>query len=100
VSGLVFLGFPLHPPKRPGITRAEHLSKVGIPMLFLQGTRDDLADLGLIQDVTGKISPLATLHIVEGGDHSFAVLKRSGRTADQVLDELAETTAAWLTRLT
>ena len=99
VSGLVFLGFPLHPPKRPGITRAEHLSKVGIPMLFLQGTRDDLADLGLIRDVTGRISQVATLHIVEGGDHSFAVLKRSGRSADQVLDELAETTAAWLTRL-
>jgi len=99
VRGLVFLGFPLHPPKRPGITRAEHLFSVRVPMLFLQGTRDGLADLGLIQDVTGKLGAMATLHIVEGADHSFAVLKRSGRPADQVLEELAETTAVWFTRL-
>lgn len=99
VRGLVFLGFPLHPPKRPGVTRAGHLAGVRVPMLFLQGTRDDLADLELIQQVTGKLGALATLHIVEGGDHSFAVLKRSGRPADQVLEELAETIAAWSTRL-
>ena len=99
VRGLVFLGFPLHPPKRPGITRAEHLASVRVPMLFLQGTRDDLADLELIQDVTGKLGAIATLHIVEGANHSFAVLKRSGRPADQVLEELAETTASWFTGL-
>jgi uncharacterized protein len=97
VGGLVFLGFPLHPPKRPGTARAEHLSRVGVPMLFLQGTRDDLADLGLIREVTGRLGPVATLHVVEGANHSFAVLKRSGRSADQVLEELAETAAAWLT---
>lgn len=96
VRGLVFLGFPLHPPKRPGITRAEHLSKVGVPMLFLQGTRDDLADLELIREVTAGMADRATVHVVEGGDHSFAVLKRSGRTAEQVMDELARVTADWM----
>ncbi len=99
LHGLVFFGFPLHPPKRPGTTRAEHLSRVKVPMLFLQGTRDDLADLGLIREVTGQLGPLATLHIMEGGDHSFAVLKRSGRTGDEVMAELASTTAEWVDRL-
>lgn len=99
VAGLVFLGFPLHPPNRPGTARAEHLSRVRVPMLFLQGTRDDLADLGLIREVTGKLGSVATLHAVEGANHSFAVLKRSGRNAGQVLAELAETTAAWFSRL-
>jgi len=99
VRGLVFLGFPLHPPKRPAITRAEHLSKVRVPMLFLQGTRDDLADLQLIREVTGALGPGATLHVVEGGDHSFAVLKRSGRTGEEVLEELADAAAGWLHRL-
>jgi predicted alpha/beta-hydrolase family hydrolase len=99
LHGLVFFGFPLHPPKRPGTTRAEHLSQVKVPMLFLQGTRDDLADLGLIREVTGQLGPLATLHIMEGGDHSFAVLKRSGRTGDEVMAELASTTAEWVDRL-
>jgi uncharacterized protein len=99
VRGLVFLGFPLHPPKRPGTSRAEHLARIAIPMLFLQGTRDDLADLDLMRSVTAPLGPLATLHIVQGGDHSFAVLKRSGRTAEEVLAELAETTASWVDRL-
>ncbi len=95
VKGLVFLGFPLHPPKRPDTTRAEHLARVTVPMLFLQGTRDDLADLELITGVTRALGPRATLHVVEGGDHSFAMLKRDGRTADQVMDELADTIVAW-----
>lgn len=99
VRGLVFFGFPLHPPKRPGIGRSAHLANVKVPMLFLQGTRDDLADLGLIRQVTATLGELATLHVVEGGDHSFAVLKRSGRTGGEVLAELAETTAAWVDRL-
>jgi len=97
VRGLVFLGFPLHPPKRPGVTRAEHLTRVKIPMLFLQGTRDDLADLGLIGEVTRRLGPLATLHVVEGADHSFSVLKRSGRTNDEVLDEMAEAVLRFMT---
>jgi uncharacterized protein len=95
VHGLVFLGFPLHPPKRPAVTRADHLDRVASPMLFLQGTRDDLADLGLITSVCGRLGPKATLHVVDGADHSFAVLKRSGRTDTEVMSELAHTTADW-----
>ena len=95
VAGMVFLGFPLHPPKRPAIDRAEHLARVSVPMLFLQGTRDDLADLGLIQDVCAGLGSRATLHVVNGADHSFAVLKRSGRTGAEVLEELADTVTAW-----
>jgi predicted alpha/beta-hydrolase family hydrolase len=95
VAGLVFLGFPLHPPKRPSEDRAEHLSTVGVPMLFLQGTRDDLADLGLITGVCARLGPRATLHVVDGADHGFEVLKRSGRTDGEVLVELAETVVGW-----
>jgi predicted alpha/beta-hydrolase family hydrolase len=95
VEGLVFLGFPLHPPKRPAITRAEHLDSVALPMLFLQGTRDDLADLGLITGVCERLGGRATLHVVEGADHSFGVLKRSGRNDAEVLDELADRVAGW-----
>jgi predicted alpha/beta-hydrolase family hydrolase len=95
VAGLIFLGFPLHRPKQPAIERADHLDRVTLPMLFLQGTRDDLADLALIREVCARLGPRATLHVVEGADHSFAVLKRSGRTAGEVLEELADTVAAW-----
>jgi predicted alpha/beta-hydrolase family hydrolase len=95
VRGLVFLGFPLHPPKRPGDARAEHLSAVTVPMLFLQGTRDDLADLQLLGPVCRRLGERATLHVVEGADHSFKVLKRSGRSDAEVLQELADTLAAW-----
>jgi predicted alpha/beta-hydrolase family hydrolase len=77
VRGLVFFGFPLHPPKRPSTKRADHLTKVTVPMLFLQGTRDDLADLGLLRPVCAKLGPLATLSVVQGADHSFHMLKRS-----------------------
>jgi hypothetical protein len=96
VLGLVFLGFPLHPPKQLGVTRADHLDRVEAPMLFLQGTRDDLADLSLITSVCGRLGSKATLHVVEGADHSFAVLKRSGRTGDEVMGELAVTVSEWL----
>jgi uncharacterized protein len=95
VAGLIFLGFPLHPPKRPAIERAEHLARVGQPMLFLQGTRDDLADLTLVREVCGRLGDRVTLHVVEGADHSFGVLKRSGRTGSEVLEELADTIAGW-----
>ena len=100
VLGLAFLGFPLHPPKQPGITRAEHLDRVGLPMLFLQGTRDDLADLGLITSVCAGLGSRATLHVVEGADHSFSVLKRSGRSAAEVIEELALTVAEWCRAIT
>ncbi len=95
LAGLIFLGFPLHPPKRPAVDRSEHLAGVRVPMLFLQGTRDDLADLTLIREVCAGLGNRAALHVVEGADHSFGVLKRSGRTGSEVLDELADTIAGW-----
>lgn len=99
VRGLVFFGFPLHPPKRPGSTRGAHLDQVTCPMLFLQGTRDDLADLELIRQVTGRLGPRATLQVVDGANHSFEVLKRTGRSNEMVLDELARVTAEWIAGL-
>ena len=99
VAGLTFLGFPLHPAGQPGTSRAKHLSDVALPMLFLQGTRDTLADLPLLRPVVDKLGPRATLHVVEHADHMFHVLKKSGRTDDQVMDELADTVAAWSERL-
>ncbi len=95
VRGLAFLGYPLHPPGRPGISRAEHLDLVDLPMLFLQGTRDHFANVDLLTPVCRDLGARATLHLVEGGDHSFGVLKRSGRTAAEVLDELGGTLAKW-----
>ena len=99
VSGLVFFGFPLHPPGSPSTKRAEHLTKVPLPMLFLQGTRDTLADLKLLRPVVKKLGDLATLHIIESADHGFHVLKRSGKTDASVLAELAQTTAEWASNL-
>jgi predicted alpha/beta-hydrolase family hydrolase len=95
VRGLVFLGFPLHPAGRPGTERADHLTDVTVPMLFLQGTRDKLADLALLEPVCAALGVRSRLHIVDGADHSFHVLKRSGRTDEQAVAELAATTAAW-----
>ena len=99
VRGLVFLGFPLHPPGRPGDGRAGHLAQVQIPMLFLQGTRDEFADLELLRPVVKRLGDRATLHLVDGGDHSFHVLKRSGRTDAEVLEELAAAVEEWATKL-
>lgn len=95
VKGLVFFGFPLHPPNRPSTKRAEHLAKVGVPMLFLQGTRDTLADLTLLRPVCSKLGTSATLHVIPEVDHSFHVLKKSGKTDAAVMTELAQTTASW-----
>jgi predicted alpha/beta-hydrolase family hydrolase len=95
VQGLVFLGFPLHAPKKPDDKRAAHLFDVKIPMLFLQGTRDTLADLELLTPICDRLGDRATLHIVDGGDHSFKVLKRSGRTDPEVLEELAQAISDW-----
>ena len=97
VRGLIFLGFPLHPANKPATERGEHLADVKQPMLFLQGTRDALAGLELIEPLCASLRPRATLHIVDGADHGFAVLKRSGRTDDEVLDELTDTIAEWIT---
>ena len=97
VRGIVFFGFPLHPARRPSDERAAHLHDVSVPTLFLQGTRDALADLDLLRPVVAATS--ATLHVLDGADHSFHVLKRSGRTDAGILDELADTVAAWASRL-
>ena len=96
VRGIVFYGFPLHMPKKPSRDRAAHLRDVRVPMLFLQGTRDELADLGLIREVTDELGALATLHVVQGADHSFVVLKRDGRTAAEVFDDLVTVVSAWM----
>jgi len=95
VRGVVFFGFPLHPPGRPGTQRAEHLARVQVPMLFLQGTRDTLANLALIRPVCAQLAPRATLYVVDTADHSFHVLKRSGKIDADVLRELARTVASW-----
>jgi uncharacterized protein len=95
VRGLVFFGFPLHPPNRPGTTRAEHLAKVTVPMLFLQGTRDTFADLKLLRPICAKLKPQATLHIVKDADHSFHVPKSTGKTDLEVLRESVETVLSW-----
>jgi predicted alpha/beta-hydrolase family hydrolase len=99
VRGLVFFGFPLHPPNKPETKRAEHLAKVKVPMLFLQGTRDTLADLKLLRPISRDLGSLATLHVIETADHSFHVLKSSSKTDGEVLRELAQTTASWAKNL-
>lgn len=98
VLGLVFLGFPLHPAKQPSVARAAHLREISLPMLFLQGTRDALADLPLLRPVCEELGTRATLHLVDGADHGFHVLKRSGRSDGEVLDELARQTREWIDR--
>jgi predicted alpha/beta-hydrolase family hydrolase len=95
VKGIVFFGFPLHPPNRPGTSRADHLAKVSVPMLFLQGTRDEFAPLDLLRPIGESLGSRVTLHVIDGADHGFHVLKRSGRTDDDVLRELAQTVASW-----
>jgi predicted alpha/beta-hydrolase family hydrolase len=96
VRGLVFLGFPLHAPNRPSDGRAAHLSQVRIPMLFLQGTRDALADLVLIRRQIKRLGKLATLHVLTDADHSFHVLVRSGRTDEEVQSEMLDSMADWI----
>ena len=99
VRGLVFFGFPLHPPGSPGIGRAEHLDRVVTPMLFLQGTRDKLADLELLGPVVNRLGARATIHVIDQADHSFKVPKRSGRSEGEILEELARTVSDWAARL-
>jgi predicted alpha/beta-hydrolase family hydrolase len=99
VRGLAFLGFPLHPAGKPSVTRAAHLSDVKIPMLFLQGTRDDLAELKLLEPVVKGLGALASLHLVQEADHSFHVLKRSGRNDREVMDEVLDAFAVWVGKL-
>lgn len=96
MRGIVFVGFPLHPPKEPGVERAEHLAAANGPLLFLQGTRDDLADLTLLRPVVKQLGKRAKLHVIDGADHGFEVLVRSGRTNADVIDELARVIRAWI----
>ncbi|MGH6895241.1 MAG: alpha/beta hydrolase family protein [Geminicoccaceae bacterium] len=95
VRGLVFFGFPLHPAGRPSTERAEHLERVDLPMLFLQGERDKLAELDLLRPVCARLGGRATLHVIPGADHGFHMPKSSGRSDGEVQDELARTVAIW-----
>jgi len=96
VRGLVFLGFPLHPAGKPSDERAAHLSDVRIPMLFLQGDRDDLAALDLLNPVVTRLGKLATLKVLKGADHSFHVQAKSGRTDAEVRDEALDAFLSWI----
>jgi predicted alpha/beta-hydrolase family hydrolase len=96
VRGLAFLGFPLHPAGKPSGDRAKHLADVGIPMLFLQGTRDALAEFRLLEPVVKSLGKSATLHLLKEADHSFHVLARSGRNDREVMDEVLDTLVAWI----
>jgi uncharacterized protein len=100
VRGLAFLGFPLHPARRPSEERARHLFDVTIPMLFLQGTRDELAELSLIERLTEQLGARATLKLFADADHSFHVPARSGRNDREVIAELVATLAAWISQIT
>ncbi len=95
IEGLAFLGFPLHPPGSPSTDRADHLSNISVPMLFLQGTRDKLADPALMSDVVTGLGATARLVSIDGADHGFHVLKRSGRTDAGVLTQLAQDLSSW-----
>ncbi len=99
VQGLAFLGFPLHADNKPSTERAEHLAEIDVPMLFLQGTRDRLADLGYLAPVVAELGPKATLHEIAGGDHSFVVLRKSGRSNDEAMAELLDALTAWIDRI-
>ena len=96
VRGLAFLGFPLHPPGKPSNERAAHLADVHVPMLFLQGTRDELADLQWLVPTVERLGPAATLTLSPEADHSFHVPARSGRTDAQVLAAMLDALAAWI----
>jgi predicted alpha/beta-hydrolase family hydrolase len=96
VQGLVFLGFPLHPAKKPSDARAQHLLLVDIPMLLLQGTRDALADMTLLEVVIEKLGPRASLIKIDDGDHAFHVPKRSGRTDAEVLAAMLDELVRWI----
>ncbi|MDE2263301.1 MAG: dienelactone hydrolase family protein [Gammaproteobacteria bacterium] len=99
VRGLVFLAFPLHPAGRSGTDRAAHLQEIGIPMLFIQGSRDELADLSLLRPVIERLGSRGTLHVLEDADHSFHVPARGGRKDSQVREDALDAVCSWLERL-
>jgi predicted alpha/beta-hydrolase family hydrolase len=96
IMGLVFLGFPLHPAGKPSITRADHLHSVEVPMLFVQGTRDALAEASLVQQVVTDVGRKASLIWIDAADHSFHVPARSGRSDADVRTELLDVTVKWV----
>ena len=96
VRGLAFLGFPLHPAGKPSSDRARHLAEVQVPMLFVQGTRDNLAELTLVEPVVTSLGPSASLHLVREADHSFHVPARSGRNDREVMKEILDTFSTWI----
>ena len=99
VRGLAFLGFPLHPAGKPGIERAEHLSRVQVPMLFVSGSRDALAELDLLNSVVRSLGEQATLHLVMDADHSFKVAAKSGRTPSDAEADALDAMADWMLAL-
>ena len=99
VRGLIFVGFPLHPPGRASDERGAHLNEIEVPLLFLQGTRDAFAEMTLLEALVARLGARATLERIAEGDHSFLVPARSGRTADQVMDELLDAMVPWMDRL-
>jgi predicted alpha/beta-hydrolase family hydrolase len=99
VLGLVFFAFPLHQPGKPDTKRAEHLSAVTVPMLFLSGTRDDLADMSLLQGVAKKLGKRGTIHSLDTADHGFRTLKRSRKSDEDVFVEMARVVREWASRL-
>jgi len=96
VRGLVFTGFPLHPRKKPAVERAAHLDGLRLPMLFIQGTRDELADIDLVGNVCSRLGARATLHLVESADHAFATPARAGRSRSQIISQIAEAASSWM----
>ena len=96
VRGLVYFGFPLHAAGRPGIDRGQHLADVQIPMLFLQGSRDALAEIKLLKSLCAKLGKRAELFMIDGGDHSFHMPKSAKKSDEQVLDELVSKAAEWM----
>jgi len=96
VRGLIFVGFPLHAAGKPGAERGKHLADINVPMLFLQGSRDALADLKLLEPLCRRLGKSAELFVIEGGDHSFHMLKSSGRSDEEALDEVVGKVASWM----
>ena len=99
VRGLAFIGFPLHPAGKPGIERAEHLGRVKVPMLFVSGARDALAETDLLKPVVESLGHRATLHVIADADHSLKIPVRSGRTPVQAEAEALDAMAEWMLRL-
>jgi uncharacterized protein len=99
VRGLIYFGFPLHAAGKPSVNRGDHLFDIKLSMLFLQGSRDALADLKLLKPLCARLGKKVELFVIDGGDHSFHLLKSSGRSDDQALDEAVAKTSSWISRL-